>query len=341
MFHPSPSVLRAPSVDELLDHATDQIFQAAVALWPGRRVKLLEAVPSVTAYVRLTEVDGQRLYAKTSVLGTSLVSLLRGAHGDLDQIRETQRAYAARDDRLSLREAAQLDWLASLGRPTSCRLVGAHGAVLFTEPVPGPSLSELLARQPAQTAGLLAALLEELEPLRRHDPAGLGDMETPERSIVGTFTRKFDGPGRTAYLGAIGARLCTPARHRTLGRFLVPAVRDLSTHTWRYRALSVPVYGDLKPEHVLWPGGPTSHPVLVDPGLRRAGELEDLARLVGRTLLLAGTQLGPHATSRVVDGVNTLIEHRMRPMGRPDVDRWLRDLMALWMMDTLNIPRPV
>ncbi|MDT0319287.1 hypothetical protein [Streptomyces millisiae] len=336
MSQQSPLLLNGLSIDEVLDHAAEQVFEAAVALWPGQQVRLLESVPSVTGYVRLVEVGDRRLYAKASVLDTSLVSVLRGVHGDLRRVREAQRAHGARDDRLPLREAAQLRWLTDLGRPRVCRLVGEHRAVLFTEPVHGPSLAEVLARQPAQTAGLLAAVMEELEPLRRQHPARLGGIGIGERGISGTFVRKFGGAGRTAYLRAIGERLCSPARHRTIGRLLAPAVRDLAGHSWRYRALSVLVYGDLKPEHVLWPDT-SGQPVLLDPALRRSSELEDLARLVGRTLLLAGTQLAPHAARRVVDGVDALVAQRMRPMGRPDVDRWLRDLITLWMMDTLNI----
>ncbi|GAB2872668.1 hypothetical protein GCM10022245_04370 [Streptomyces mayteni] len=323
-------------VDDLLDDAAEQILDAALELWPGRQLKLLECRPSVTGYVRVVEVGGQRMYAKTSVLGASLVSVLRGGLGDLSWIRQAQRVHAARNDGLTHREAAQLRWLTSLGRPRVCRLAGAHGAVLFTEPVHGPSLAELLARQPAQTVGLLAAVMEELEPLRRQDPASLGDVVTPERGITGTFARKFGGPGRDAYVQAIGEARCSPAQHRVIGKLLALAVRDLLGHSWRYRALSVLVYGDLKPEHALWPNT-SGNPVLVDPALRRASELEDFARLISRTLLLAGTELDPFAARRVVDGVDTLVAHRMRPMGRPEVDQWLRDLVALWLMDTLNI----
>ncbi|MGW1617434.1 hypothetical protein ACWCQZ_50885 [Streptomyces sp. NPDC002285] len=35
------------------------------------------------------------------------------------------------------------------------------------------------------------------------------------------------------------------------------------------------VYGDLKPEHVLFPDGPDEQPVFIDPGLSRGGDHQD------------------------------------------------------------------
>src|SRR6187399_529547 len=65
------------STRELFAFAEDGIRQATERLWPDRRVEVAEHVPSITGYVRRMLVDDAVVYAKTSILGVSLVSIVR------------------------------------------------------------------------------------------------------------------------------------------------------------------------------------------------------------------------------------------------------------------------
>ncbi|WP_405911606.1 hypothetical protein OG760_01435 [Streptomyces sp. NBC_00963] len=65
-----------------LHAATRQVIShAAEDLWPDQQIMLGQECPSVTSYVCRLTVDGEELIAKYSWLGTSLVSILRGAGG--------------------------------------------------------------------------------------------------------------------------------------------------------------------------------------------------------------------------------------------------------------------
>jgi hypothetical protein len=322
-----------PTTAELFGYAAGEVHAAATALYPGDPVRLLEHVPSVTGYVQRLRVGGRPLYAKLSILGASLVSVMRGAHGTWPQVQEAQHAYAARHDCLLQREAAQLRLLADLGRPRACRVAGLHGGVLLTVPVRGQTLTSLLTTRPDQTADLLDAVLQEVESaLYRQHPDRLHVVGTIERGIDHTFARKFR-PGEDACIEAIGQH-GSRAERRAVTALLRASVANLN----RSRIIAAPAvlaYGDLKPEHVAFPS--TGSPVLLDPGLRRAGGNEDLARLLSRTLLLAATQLSPDAAGAVAAGVASLVDQRLRRMRQAAADRWLREVITLWLMDTVNI----
>ncbi|GAA2710339.1 hypothetical protein GCM10010315_10020 [Streptomyces luteosporeus] len=58
----------------------------------------------MTAYVRRLSVDGRPLYAKVSLLGMSLVSVLRGTAGNWAQVRAAQAAYQGSPGTLLERE---------------------------------------------------------------------------------------------------------------------------------------------------------------------------------------------------------------------------------------------
>ncbi len=337
-----PTPMSRPELGQAFDYAASQIEGAAGRLWPEEPAHLGEHVPSATGYVRRVQVGDRLLFAKVSFLGISLVSLLRGARGDWPAVREAQREYVTGPDSLLVREAAQLRQLAALGSPRVCGVAGVCDGVLFTEQVKGPTLADMLLVRPGDTAELLACPLEELRELHRSnralklEPSGV----IGERSISATFLRKFNGISGRTYVTGLGADRCAPADRaevvdllsRSIGRLhrlrlgLLPASRDTFA------------YGDLKPEHVLFPDGPDARPVLLDPGLLQAAPAVDTAKLISRTvLLLAGHQPSEETVGQIVEGLNTFAAARTLRLSAPARRVWLRDLMALWLMDTVNI----
>ena len=88
----------------VVEHAVEQIVTAAGELWPGERVRLIAHVPSVTSYVHRIQVGQRLLYAKYSLLGASLVSVVRGAYGDWNTVLAEQQRYLARPDGVLERE---------------------------------------------------------------------------------------------------------------------------------------------------------------------------------------------------------------------------------------------
>ncbi|GGV78516.1 hypothetical protein GCM10010294_47580 [Streptomyces griseoloalbus] len=338
---PLREVLTRPGVGEVFVHAAAQIHRAAADLWPGVPVCLEQHVPSVTSYVHRARVGDRILYAKVSVLGVSLVSLLRGACGNWPNVVEAQRQYVQRADGLLEREAAQLLLLAGMEQPRVCALAGTSRGVMFTERVTGPTLGELLLARPGDTAELLAVPLAELRPLHRPDvvrrlePGGV----IGERSMTGTFLRKFNGLSGSVYVDRLGAERCAPGQRQEVVELLRRAVARLhrlrmglapATHTTL-------AYGDLKPEHV-FPNGPEGRPVLLDPGLLRAGPSVDVSRLLSRTVLfMAARQPGAATARQVVEGLGVFGQARALRLSRQAWRVWLRELLTLWLMDTTNI----
>ncbi|MEK8146315.1 phosphotransferase [Streptomyces sp. M10(2022)] len=242
--------------------------------------------PSVTGYVQQIEVGGRPLFAKHSLLGVSLVSVMRGSCGSWERVAAEQSAYALSPTSLLRREAAQLDALAAGGLAVA-RAAGCGGGVLFTEPVTGPTLADLVYKSPEQTGELLGRALNALEVLQRPVVVEQTDRAAiTERGIDATFRRKFNGISGRAYLDQLGsARLEERTQHgiailvrqviaRLLKLRLAPALGPAQV-----------LYGDLKPEHVLFPDGPDELPVFIDPGLQRGPAHADAAKLVSRTVL--------------------------------------------------------
>ncbi|MEU1558516.1 hypothetical protein ABZ517_38265 [Streptomyces scabiei] len=340
--YPIPPV--APDVGEVFAFAAREIAAAAAGLWPRSAIDLGDHVPSVTGYVRRIRVDGRTLYAKYSLLGVSLVSLLRGACGPWPQARARQQAYVRRADALMDREAAQLRLLARLGEPQVCPVAGLERGVLFTEPVTGPTLADLLLQRPRETAALLQGAFGELHQLHRMDAARL--LATAgvigERSIRGTFQRKFNGISGTAYLDRLGADRYTPDDQHLIADLLRRTVDRLrrmsSTGLPPAVAERVPVYGDPKPEHILFPDQQTGRAVFLDPGLLLATPVVDAAKLISRTaLLLAAVRPGPRHGEAVVCGVGAFAAARMDVLPGSGRRAWLRELLVLWLMDSVNI----
>ncbi|MGW3264796.1 phosphotransferase [Streptomyces sp. NPDC001056] len=334
--------LPRPAVVDLFVHAAGQIHRAAAEIWPGEPVHLVRHVPSVTGYVHRVCVGDRVLYAKTSFLGVSLVSLLRGTHGPWPDICRAQEEYVRRPDSLIAREAEQLQILDRIGRPRVCAVAGLRHGVMFTEPVAGPSLGDLLLKRPCDAWELLAAPFAELRMLHgrgAHRRLAPGRV-IGERSISATFLRKFNGLCGTSYVNLLGAERC-PAELRA---GVVETVRR-SVARLRSLRMALPnaegttlVYGDLKPEHVLFPDGPEERPVLLDPGLLRASPMVDVAKLISRTVLfLAAHRPGARAAGDIVAGINAFAESRAQGLSAQDRAVWLRNVLTLWLMDTVNI----
>ncbi|MGC9499284.1 phosphotransferase [Streptomyces sp. WG7] len=333
--------LARPTVAEVFVHAAALIYQAAGEIWPDERVLLEAHVPSVTGCVHRARVGDRALYVKTSMLGVSLVSLLRGKCGGWPAVREAQREYVKRSDSLLEREAAQLRALAGLDGPRVCAVAGVRGGVIFTEAVTGPTLGDLLLIHPGDTSALVGRCIAELRPLHRPGAARrLGTAgATGERSVDGTFCRKFNGEDAAAYVVQRGTEQWRGESDMVAELVRISVRRLLALReTLPAPAGTSLAYGDLKPEHVLFPDGPDGRPVLLDPGLLRASPMVDVAKLLSRTVLLLAARRPDQATARLVlDGLATVARSHVGRLPLKDRRAWLRHLLVLWLMDTLNI----
>ncbi|MFG2586389.1 hypothetical protein [Streptomyces malaysiensis] len=205
------------------------------------------------------------------------------------------------------------------------------------------SLAQLLLTRPRHSADLLAQAFGELRELhrppavRRLGPAGV----IGERSIAGTFGRKFNGLSGPAYVQRLGADRCAAEDRAEVVVVLRQVVLQL--HRLRARVLTqsprrVLAYGDLKPEHVLFPDGPGQAPVFIDPGLLLAGTVVDAAKLISRTVLvLAAARPGPETGKHLVHGIGAFAAARMGGLPVKARRVWLRELLVLWLMDSVNI----
>ncbi|WP_329020827.1 phosphotransferase [Streptomyces sp. NBC_01601] len=326
------------TTDALQSFCFAQIRQAAGALWPGASAVLGAHAPSVTGYVLQVEVDGRPLFAKHSLLGISLVSVMRGSAGTWDQVQAEQTAYASSPASLLVREAAQLQALAAGGLAVP-RAAGCAGGVLFTEAVHGPTLADLVFKAPEKTGELLGRTLGALEVLQRPVVAEEADRSAiTERGIDATFRRKFNGISGRTYLDQLGeARLEEPMR-----RGVAIVLRQVIARLLKLR-LAPPLgaaqvlYGDLKPEHVIFPDGPDELPVFIDPGLQRGPGHADAAKLVSRTVLSLIAMPPPGGPAAALDGIDGFVREQLRPMGRTLRGLYLRRLLVTWLMDTTNI----
>lgn len=80
-----------PTVRKVGALADAQIFGAARGLWPQADIRVAAPVPSLSCHVRRLVVDGGVVYAKCSILGAQLGSVLRGERGSWEQVRSAQR----------------------------------------------------------------------------------------------------------------------------------------------------------------------------------------------------------------------------------------------------------
>ncbi|MGX2997393.1 phosphotransferase [Streptomyces sp. JNUCC 64] len=317
-----------PAPADLMTYASGWIGHTAAALWPGATVRFGPHVPSVTAYVRRIEVDGRPLFAKVSLLGVSLVSVLRGARGDWTRVKARQTAYTASPGGLLERETLQYGILRTAGLRAP-RIAGYADGVLFTEPVNGPTLADLVVKRPHRTADFLAAVVRELEALDQPDIRALATAAAiPERSVPATFARKFNGISAASCVALTGDS--APVLQGVVARLL--KLRGVLAG-----ASGGVVFGDLKPEHALFPddGG---RPVFLDPGLSPGHPATDLGKLVSRLVLhLVAVPPEGAGTHTAVGGIDRFTGTITGGMARAERADWLRRLVVLWLMDTVNI----
>ncbi|MGP3777028.1 phosphotransferase (plasmid) [Streptomyces sp. SDT5-1] len=332
-----------PRADQVFGFARTQIHHAAAHLWPHSRIDLGAHVASITGYVTHLTVDDQPLYAKYDFLGMSLVSLLRGVGGTWPEVRSKQAAYIQRPDALMAREHAQLQLLDELDGPRVSTPAGLAHGVLFTNPVPGDTLGDLLLRAPQTTVSLLERTLAELRPLYRARTAPwLGPAGAiGERSIAATFARKFNGISGQTYLDSMGADRCPPEAGAEAVAHLRAGVARLR-HA-RLRALQpthqVLLYGDLKPEHVIFPhGAAAERPHFIDPGLSRGRATGDIAKLISRIVMrLLIAHPAPSAAERLLDSLDDFARRRITAMPGKAARTWQREVLTFWLMDTANL----
>ncbi|SPE49391.1 hypothetical protein SNS2_1078 [Streptomyces netropsis] len=320
----------APAAADVFAYADRQIEQVAARRWPGAMVRFGVHAPSVTAYVRRVQVDERALFAKVSLLGLSLVSVLRGTAGDWAQVRAAQAAYQGSPGTLLEREARGLDILREEAGVLVCPVAGIVDGVLFTEPVAGPTLSDLLAKEPNRTGELMTRVLVELAGLQRPAVArAVDEVEIVERGIDSTFHRKFNGISGPTYLRKAG----------DAGEVLAAVVGRLRRLRLTPAAESRPVvYGDLKPDHAVFPDDPEGRPVFLDPGLARGRPQTDVAKLVSRTVLnLIASPPDRAAADATTAGIGVFADAMTADLSPDERAVWIKHLVVLWLMDTTNI----
>ncbi|MFI2025582.1 hypothetical protein [Streptomyces olivaceoviridis] len=162
-----------------------------------------------------------------------------------------------------------------------------------------------------------------------------------ERSITGTFRRKFNRLSGPIYVQRLGVDRCAADDRAEVVEALRQVVVRL--HRLRGRVLPQPhrrvlAYGDLKLENVLFPDGPDQPPVFIDPGLLLARTAVGVAKLISRTMLtLAASRPGPQTGKHVVHGIGVFTAGRMKGLSVQDRRDWLRDVLVLWLKDSVSI----
>lgn len=108
------NVVAAPGT--VLDHARAAVETVATRLWASENVHVGRQLPSVTNYVALLQVGGRSFVAKYSLLGASLVSIVRGQRGTWPKVETSQQGYVADPGAQLAWEYAQLRILAAVAR---------------------------------------------------------------------------------------------------------------------------------------------------------------------------------------------------------------------------------
>ncbi|KRA45858.1 hypothetical protein ASD97_39340 [Streptomyces sp. Root63] len=326
------------NAEQLYEASRRSIALTVENLWPGSSAVLGPQCPSITSYVCPVTVDGEAMYAKYSWLGSSLVSILRGARGTWEDVLEAQHPYTKSADLVTRREYQHLKFLRELGRPRVCEAPAFRTGVLFTEAVPGMTIAEMITACPWDTAALLDSVLLSLKEL--HGELGArylqGAWPINERNIVDVFFRKFKGPAAAGYVADLGRDSGLPEDERLAVVGLVEnAVRRLLRLTAALPARHrTAVFGDLKPEHVFLGGHRLT---FIDPALQwAAGPQPDVAKLCGRTLMLALCHHELRAEQQITQGVLDTLSRHFAGLTRTDRADRLREVMVLWLMDTTN-----
>ncbi|MGH3897743.1 MAG: phosphotransferase, partial [Pseudonocardiaceae bacterium] len=250
----------AVSPGRVLHHARTAVEMVATRLWAGERVQVGPYLPSVTNYVTFLRVGERSFVAKYSLLGTSLVSVVRGLRGTWPQVETSQRAYVADPQGLLAQEHAQLRALATTARRGALplrvpQIITYEAGVLITVAVAASSLSTKLLRGSQHPGKLLTQVADTARRLQcacDADPAlGAVMLSRPHSSIAGTYARKFLSPRRAQdYLTGLGDGWAGPTERREIQDSLT-GLRSVLSSLLRPTAAPVVIYGDLKPEHVL------------------------------------------------------------------------------------------
>ncbi|WP_103536038.1 hypothetical protein [Streptomyces sp. SM11] len=267
-----------------------------------------------------------------------LTGTLGGARGTWDEILEAQHPYTKSADLVARREYQHLEFLRWLGRPRVCEAAALRAGVLFTKAVPGTTVAEEITARPWDTAALLDSVLLSLKEL--HGDLGArylrGAWPINERNIVDVFFRKFKGPAVAGYVADLGrdSGLQEDERLAVVG-LVESSVRQLLRLTAALPARQrTAVFGDLKPEHVYL----SSHRLtFIDPALQwAAGPQPDVAKLCGRTLMLALCHHELRAEQQITQGVLDALSRQFAGLAKTDRADRLREVMVLWLMDTTN-----
>ncbi|MFI0934552.1 hypothetical protein ACH4RG_22880 [Streptomyces sp. NPDC021019] len=327
------AVVRA---EELYEASRRAITLTVDDLWPGRGAVLGAQVPSLTSYVCPVTVDGEELFAKYGWLSTPMASVLRGARGTWDDVLEAQLPYTRSADLLTRREFQQLEFLRQLGRPRVCEAVDFRAGVLLTRALSGMTVAEEINLRPWDTGPLLDSVLLSLPEL--HGEAGAKYIKRAwpinERSIVDVFLHQFKGPSAAGFVADLGRDRELPEHERLVIVDLVAnAVRRLIRLTTALRPRQrVAVYGDLKPEHVFLSG---ARMTFISPALQwAAGPEPDVAKLIGRALLLGLCHHELRAEQQITQGVASTLDSYFGALPRGERLDQVREVMVLWLMDT-------
>lgn len=155
--------------------------------------------------------------------------------------------------------------------------------------------------------------------------------------------RKFTGAGAPGYLDRLETQLRNhPGERGHLVAVLRRAVARLGRLwvTTPATPASVLVYGDLKPEHVIFEYGAlaSERPVFIDPGMSCGRLTVDVAKLVSRTILLMIGARAQNGTVKAIgDGLVTFVDDQTQALPATARREWLGELVLLWLMDTVNV----
>jgi len=328
----------------VLDHATRVVSTVVQQVWPGEVVSIGPQLPSVTNYVTAVTVREGWFVAKYSILGTSLLSILRGACGPWDRVEAAQRDYVQQPTAQLARERSQLRALAAHARRTEGSLrvpavIAYQDGVLISTASSGSSLAGELVRGRIAPDRLLTDVIAIATALHRdqflaRELSGSPALATPHTSITATFARKFTGVEASCYLDSLGAGwLGGSARTQLATSFRV--LREILHPLLRRLPAPVVIYGDLKPEHVLL--DTCGRQTWIDPGLQRGDPAAELAKLLSRVALLLITSRPSLARMDAVGAaMDLLVTSFVARHPRPDGITALRRLLVLLLADWAN-----
>ncbi|MFD3848212.1 hypothetical protein ACFWVB_20270 [Streptomyces microflavus] len=266
------------------------------------------------------------------------MSILRGAKGTWDDVREAQRAHVQSIDLLTRRQHQALDALQTLSRPRVCEPVELLGGVLFTAPAPGRTVAEEMADRPWDTAALLDAILLSLTTVHTGDGARYLRQAWPltERSILDVFRTQLAGPAAARYIADLGRDSLIPEGERldVIAR-VETAVRRLLRLTEAIRPRQrAGVFGDAQPGNIFL----SDHRLtFINPALHwAAGPEPDVAKLISRTFLLALAQPSRGDERRITQGAVAALGRYFQAVPAFERVARLREVMVLWVMDTVS-----